>query len=332
MQKRLQKVKVCAPPRIHMGLIDCGRATDRLYGGAGFSFDGLCTSVSASPAEEWRVEFADQVKHSLRTEDEVDQLISRLEDVDVPPVEITIDKMAPEHVGLGSKTTLLQSVALAAFCARNIPYSKSHIVKLTRRGGASGIGVNTFWSGRLIVDGGHHLAKQDRQFQPSSHRVPDNIPPILARVDMPKDWSVAIFYDPNFLGIEGKREALIFSEVMPVEEIQCLTALSLIYHGVLPSIHEHNLKTLSAAIHDLNNTGMKKIEVSQQSVMTQKCLAAFWQNGLPAGLSSFGPCIYVIGETNGEEIETAKKIATTYALIDLGKYHFRKRGVTIKQS
>lgn|GEM_PF-2894591 len=51
------KVKVIAPARLHLGLIDCGNATDRLFGGIGLTIDGIGTEIISSTSKYWEVKY-----------------------------------------------------------------------------------------------------------------------------------------------------------------------------------------------------------------------------------------------------------------------------------
>lgn len=330
MIKTVQKVKISAPPRLHLGLIDCGNATHRMYGGAGVAIDGHLTELYASPTERWEVSFLEKVKISTRTQKEVENLIDSIQEK-ISPSKILVKTSPPEHIGLGSKTTLLLAIATAAYASVGEPLDQEAITKLVKRGGASGIGINSFWTGGLVVDGGHQVPKHERIFAPSSFRVVEKTPPVIAKVKMPKEWKVSLFSDPNAGKIDGLKEADVFRRVTPIEDIQCLTTLSLIYHGILPSIHEKNLELFQKSIVGINNIGMKKIEVDLQTNSTKKFLQLLWENNIAAGVSSFGPCIYVIDVEESEKHQYAMRLSTEMGLSNLGTYDFRNRGVSVKK-
>lgn len=314
-----------------MGLLDCGHATGRLYGGLGVAVDGLSTMVSAKAADVWRIEFAEKIQTSLRTTSDVEALVGRLNGI-VEPSHITIQSAAPEHMGLGSKTTLLLATATAALAARRQALERGKIVALTQRGGASGAGVNLFWEGGMIADGGHRVKPADRTFTPSSARIPDAIPPIISHTAMPSHWKVRLCYDPSFSLVEGSREVNLFRQAMPIADIQCLTALALVYHGILPSVLEHDLQSFGQHLEQMNAVGMKAVEVSHQTEATQRFLKALWAERIAAGLSSFGPCVYSVTEEDSSDLEKTLALATEHGLADLGAYGFKNTGSSISPS
>lgn len=328
MLNKVKKVEVSAPARIHLGLIDCGFATDRQYGGAGISIDGLFTKLTCRPSKNWEITFNELLDISQRTVQEVDRLLKQLDEF-VNPSSIVVESMAPEHSGFGSKTALLLSIAASVFTTDQKTINKDEIVKITRRGGASGIGVNSFWNGGLIVDGGHAIPKNDRVFTPSSCRIPTQVPPIISSKEMPNDWKIALFYDPKTTKVEGEKEIQIFRENLPIENLQCLTTMALIFHGLLPSVHEHDLPSFKRIIRNLNETGMKKVEVAYQTTSTQRFLKDLWEKECGAGLSSFGPGVFVIDEFTGNDFIFAENIASKLGLLKIGEYAFRNSGASI---
>ncbi len=328
MLNKVKKVEVSAPARIHLGLIDCGFATDRQYGGAGISVDGLFTKLTCRPSKNWEITFNELLDISQRTFLEVDSLLNRLDEF-VHPSSIVVDSMAPEHTGFGSKTALLLSITASVFAADQKEINKDEIVKITRRGGASGIGVNSFWNGGLIVDAGHAIAKNERVFTPSSCRIPTRLPPIISSKELPHNWRIALFYDPKTSRVGGEREIQFFRENLPIENLQCLTTMALIFHGLLPSVHEQDLSSFKKIVRSLNETGMKKVEVAYQTTSTQQFLKNLWEKECGAGLSSFGPGVFVIDESTGNDFIFAENIASKLGLLKIGEYGFRNSGASI---
>lgn len=323
-----KQVTVSAPSRLHLGLIDCGHTTRRLFGGSGISIEGPRTVVTAQNSPKWSVTFTSGLSPSERCHQDLDQLLRRLDTV-IKPVSLTVISCAPEHMGLGSKTSLLLSVTTASLVAREALDHPTTAIHLTERGGTSGIGVNSFWTGGLITDAGHPTKDNDRLFAPSSRRKPKKAPPVLARVKMPSTWEVHLFYDAQYSPIEGIKEQEIFSNSMPFEDLQNFSVLAAIYHGVLPAVLEKDINTLSTALRDLNGHGMKAVEVSYQTKKTQAFLEQAWKQGLACGLSSFGPIVYSIETRQVRPESSAIALSQDYKLTHFGTYCFNNSGVKI---
>ncbi len=323
------RVRITAYPRLHFGLHDCGNATNRLFGGIGAAIKGPPTIVEVALSEtgSYSMSFT-RASISDRTVEAVNDLIERLQLASDGRYAITIVSSAPEHMGLGSKTSLLLAIvqAIATIDHTLMEYDRASLVGLTQRGGTSGVGINTFQLGGLIADGGHH-SQTERNFAPSSVRRPVGIAPVIARVALPDEWRVALFYDPLHRPIEGQTEKAYFKKIMPLPEIDNLRALAATYHGILPAVIDKDLNQLAAALKDMNNTGMKRHELNLQTDSSKQFLSAVWEHGYAAGVSSFGPALFVIHHRDSPDIATIRKVAHRNSLIELGVYEFDNSGV-----
>ena len=318
---------VSAPARLHLGLHDCGYATRRIFGGVGVIIDGLPTTVAAHPSSNSEVTFEGSLTPSARTIESVDILLSKINS-NIGPIKASVYSAAPEHMGLGSKTSLLLAIAQSAFLAYGYKPGENleRIVAITGRGGTSGIGVNGFLGGGLIVDGGHNPSSQERSFRPSSGRQPTRIAPVIARVAMPETWRVQLFFDPEFKSIEGTKEQELFEELMPLPNHEILAAMSATFHSILPSIIEKDIDMLAVGLQDLNGVSMKQREVQLQTRNTREFLRAAWGSGKAAGLSSFGPTVFIISEVDDSPTDANEQMAANFSLQTMGTYSFNNRG------
>ena len=323
-------VWIMAPSRIHFGLHDCGYSTDRIFGGVGVSFNGFLTSVEVIKSKKTKLLFEHNLFLSPRTTEDVNELVEKLDKL-VGPSNITIKTAAPEHQGFGSKTTLLLSVAKATVIAHEVDskYSKDDIIRLVKRGGTSGIGVNSFWTGGIVADSGHKEEFKNRVFQPSSRRDLVDIPQVVSRVNMPNDWRVSLFVDPLSRVYEDSTESEIFSNSMPLNDLENLRPISITYHGIIPSVLEKDIKRFSKAIYDMNHSGMKQIELGLQTEASKIFLEAAWDLHYAAGVSSFGPTIYIIHENGNPLVVRVKKIARSNNIDYLGTFEFNNNGAEL---
>ena len=98
--------------------------------------------------------------------------------------------MPAEHVGLGVGTQLCLAVARTILSLAGMPEpSVEQLARLTGRGRRSGIGLHGFHHGGLIVDGGRQTEAE--------------IPPLLARLPFPVEWSILTVRPPGDRGLHG---------------------------------------------------------------------------------------------------------------------------------
>jgi beta-ribofuranosylaminobenzene 5'-phosphate synthase len=216
--------------------------------------------------------------------------------------------MYPPHVGLGSGSQLALATA-RAICEL---YGRSMTIKdlavLVGRGGTSGIGTAAFEHGGFIIDGGHRFGEggEKSDFRPSSASRGVKPPPVIVRHDFPADWRILLAIPDLPAGASGNREADIFKQYCPVplEQVQALCHEVLM--RMLPAIVEHDLDQFGASINAVQSIGFKKVEHHLQPPQIAGLLDAMRCAGAAgAGMSSFGPALYAVGDTSLNEIERA---------------------------
>ncbi|MXZ01640.1 hypothetical protein F4Y93_13735 [Candidatus Poribacteria bacterium] len=210
-------------------------------------------------------------------------------------VRIEFVHLPPRHVGLGTGTAIHLAAAAAAVNATGLSFDTDHMATLSKRGGASGIGVNAFAVGGVIFDGGHSFDRR-QPYRPSSHSAPHRLPPVVTRLTLPSQWQVSLILPPGNI-VAGQDELQFFQQELPLPRDESLSAIAWAYHGVATAIVEADLTSLASAIRALNSIGMKKRELAHQADVVRTTLRHL--QSLPtiaAGMSSFGPLLYAISD------------------------------------
>ena len=309
-------------PRIHITLIDLARATSRRFGGAGFSVDTLPATVEA------RLSFENRIISSsnLRYRDQRDAVayLDSLSRALNSHFEVKLKDVPPQHIGLGSKTTILLAIGIACNSLIGKALSRKTLAKLSRRGGASGIGINSAFKGGFIVDGGHGMV-QGKEFVPSSASKPGDLPPILVRLPFPEHWRVHLFVPSSGTRYSGDSELQFFRENTPIPASEVFHVMAAVYHGIAPAIAEADHSLLKQAILEVHQMGFKRREVHAQGPAIGQILETLNGEGhVVAGMSSMGPLVYAIENREGELCES-KSIAGLRVSEDIG-YHYECRG------
>jgi len=79
---------------------------------------------------------------------------------------------------------------------------------------------------------------------------------------------------------------------------------------MVPSVVEEDLDEFGAAVNRVQELGFKKVEVMLQHPVVQKLMDGLRDAGAAcAGLSSFGPTVYAITDTQSRDIEAAGREA-----------------------
>ena len=91
---------------------------------------------------------------------------------------------------------------------------------------------------------------------------------------------------------------------MPLAEVHELCYQILV--RMVPSLVEENLDEFGASVNRVQELGFKKIEVMLQQPLVHKLMAEMREAGAAcSGLSSFGPTVYAVTDTQGRDIEAA---------------------------
>ncbi|MCG2642620.1 hypothetical protein L6637_22665 [Bradyrhizobium sp. WYCCWR 12774] len=296
-----------------MGLVDLAGVSARSFCGIGFSLSG--------PPTIWRVEDASTVSLTGVSHldkfafDEINKTAKNLADRAKGGFSAHLECSPPQHVGFGTKTSLLLSLITAVDRLKRMNLTNDQIKKLSGRGGASGVGVSLFFTGGVIWDGGH--AKQPGlRFSPSSVSAPVETPPVLARWLFPESWLVGLII-PDETTFHGVQEVSFFQEKTPIPDEQALLTMSSLYHGVVPAFATADIQLMKLSLDEIHTVGFKCEELRAQSNRTKDAFRKL--QALPSiavGMSSLGPLIYCIfhRDTNGERLleETSNKLGLSY--------------------
>jgi|SRR5579883_502739 len=286
-------IVVHAYPRLHLTLLDLAGCSLRKYGGAGLSLNALPVVVEANRANSPSLtgtRFLD-----ARGQEDLQGAFARISALmQGTAVHVNVQSSPPQHVGLGTKTSLVLGVLKAAQLAADAKLDDRRLQELSFRGGTSGVGINAFFTGGFLTDGGHPY--DQKSFRPSSASRPTSIPPVICQMQIPTKWNFYLAL-PFGKRQSGTKEMDFFSKNTPLPEIEAFNAIALIYQGVAPAIKMSDLKLMIASLRRLHRTGFKKRELARQSEETQRLYRSFDElSGCAAGMSSMGPLVYAIYE------------------------------------
>jgi beta-RFAP synthase len=105
---------------------------------------------------------------------------------------------------------------------------------LLGRGKRSGIGLNLFEQGGLIVDGGHGALTRS--------------PPVITRLAFPENWRVVLIFDQAGEGLSGRAEAAAFAALAPLPEALAARICHVTLMSLLPAAIEQDFASFSGAI------------------------------------------------------------------------------------
>ncbi|MFC7077235.1 beta-ribofuranosylaminobenzene 5'-phosphate synthase family protein [Haloarcula halophila] len=284
--------------RLHFGFQNLALAHERLYGGVGLALAEPLLVVEAEPAAE------------LRCDDEAARpYVERVVDVlDVPGAAVSVTERFPRHVGLGSGTQLSLAALIAVARAHDLTADARSYAPALGRGGRSGIGVATFLQGGFVVDGGHPTER----FTAEPPAEGDwEVPPVLARHDVPADWRFLLVVPDVEHGRSGASEDRSMRDAVERADPGIADEIStLLTRQLLPAIATRDRRAFGAAAARLGRLNGAWYADEQGGVYRPPAGELVERlNDVPAitgaGQSSWGPTVW--GLTTVDEQQTARR-------------------------
>jgi beta-RFAP synthase len=291
-------VTVSANARLHFGFLDLTASR------GGRRFGGLGMALSR-PALRIRIEKA----HGLTVEGpqaaRVEAVAARVHrDLELKPqARIVVEEAIPEHVGLGSGTQLALAIASGIARQRGIDQPAARLCALTGRARRSGVGFHLFRHGGFVVEGGHAqggLAAAD-------------VPPLLARHEVPEDWRVVIAVPAAERTMSGEAEEEAFRRLRPAAEPTAERIARAVLTHLLPALAERDLPAFGAALAETQELVGACFAAIQQGLFNPGAdpLVRVLKEAKACGVgqSSWGPAVYAFAADAREEERLAALVA-----------------------
>lgn len=294
---------IVAYPRIHLTLIDMGNNGYRRNGGAGFAIDRPAVRVEATFSSTLkirdcrRVGFKDFELHRLeRVLYEAYKALS----LD-SQLSFVISGDMPTHSGFGSTTAVRLACLELLLMANNVKPDRTLLSRLSRRGGTSGIGINTYFDGGLFVDLGH--PQNNEPACPSSvAEIAPACPTPLIHTEMPP-WPAGVVV-PALPLLTESEEKSFFANYNTLTQIDVAEILYHVVHGIVAGVLEKNRTMFASALNALQECAWKRQEVAvygngvQSERNALKCL-----HTEAVAMSSLGPALFFIADDPSSVVE-----------------------------
>ncbi len=284
----LRPVVVTTPSRLHFGMFSFGQPGMRQFGGVGAMIQLPGLRVALQPADHfevasWHAErgrrFAELVVDNLAHDLQLDKKRGL-------PVRLEISQAPREHIGLGLGTQLGLSIA-AAICAASglSPRPAVELARLAGRGRRSAIGTHGFDLGGLLVEAGK--------------RMPDEISPLLARLELPAEWRFLLILPKRETGVAGSDEQQAFERLpaIPLETTDRLLREAMMW--LLPAAASADFSEFSASLYRFGHLAGSCFASQQGGPYAGKRTAAvvarLRQMGIEGvGQTSWGPTVFAL--------------------------------------
>jgi beta-RFAP synthase len=281
-------VRVEAPARLHMGMLDASGRGARRFGGLGVAVRRPAVVLEATAAGDFAAEGPDS--------DRALAVAQRCRDALGGPrgAHIRVIESIPPHAGLGSGTKVALAATAALAALHGAAPDPPAMARIAGRGARSAVGLWTFALGGFVVEGGR---------RPGA----DEPAPLLARHPVPDEWRCVLAIPAADAGLSGGAEEAAFAELRPDPDRSARIA-QLVLTGLLPALVEHDLSEFGAAVTQIQRLVGEAFAPAQGGTFHPRAGAlveALLRHGAAgAGQSSWGPAVYGIvgGDPEGREI------------------------------
>jgi beta-ribofuranosylaminobenzene 5'-phosphate synthase len=284
----MTSVRVEAPARLHMGMLDVAGDRARRFGGFGVALRRPAAVVEATPSDDVTAEGPD-AERALAVARRCREALGL-----TGGARVRVLEAIPAHVGLGSGTKLALAVTAAVAALEGETPEPAAIAFAAGRGARSAVGLWTFVLGGLVVEGGVRSGSG----QPA---------PLLAHHAVPDEWRCVLAIPEAEPGLSGRAEEEAFERLRPDPERAALIA-QLVLTSLLPGLAERDVNEFGDALTRVQRLVGESFASVQGGVFHPRAaplvdaLLRFGAAG--AGQSSWGPAVYgVVGdERTGREL------------------------------
>lgn len=283
------------PARIHVTLIAMHDCRIRKNGGIGFSVKNEMNFIKAKISKEVVITPADLLASNKKIKFIENKLRAVREDLSLKfGVEIDLSNINDFHIGLGTGTSVTLACIESLLLLNGVEYTKELLVKLSGRGGTSGVGVNTYFGGGVSLDIG--VKADGKKHQPSSSQLSEVVVPTLVYSGRMPEWEFCVVYPRSGTKIEGENENKFFNRVCPIDDSEAYKACYYSLFGVLGSIIDSNYDAFAQAINNIQGTKWKASEIDAHEGTREKMNYLLSLGADCVGLSSIGPSLYFFGK------------------------------------
>lgn len=299
-------------PRLHVTLIGMNTGGYRVNGGIGFAVNNPSLQISFSRSAEFALQDG-RVRPFAKGEIlRIKKTIAKQKAAIKAKCNITVEIKGdmPTHFGFGSSSAVRLACVEALYLINELPSNREELVLASGRGGTSGIGINTYFEGGLIIDLGRR--SEEEYFRPSqlaeSRR---NVPLMMQRVEMP-DWEVGICIPKHIRNKSEREEADFFTRTCPLGSSEVHEILYHAVYGSYAAVRERDKETFCDALKAIQWCAWKRAEREQYGKELSVIEERLYESGAEAvGMSSLGPSLFFFAQDLKGVIEGGKSADCT---------------------
>lgn len=292
-----------------------GKSGLRINGGIGFAIANpvMELNVQESPA----FQFSDQ-RDTFLDAGQQSRLEQKLNEIQKEfdfrhNIEVRVTGSGPIHSGFGSGTAVRLACIEALLILNDHKYSIEDVVRLSGRGGTSGIGIRTYFQGGYIFDIGHRYKGQN--ILPSSANESNTVQSLLINEGPMPDWPIGVCFPRKSIpNKESEADFFLNNTILNDRDVQ--ETLYYTVYGVLAGIKEADFSAFSVGIKSLQTCAWKSAERKLYNGVIEESENILYSNGATCvGMSSLGPGLFFFGSDLSKIIANSQKLMTDWIFL-----------------
>ncbi len=296
-QHHPEDIRIDVFPRLHLTLIDLAANGYRRNGGVGFAIDTLLATLIFRSSNTTRLLPLSEREYGIS---EIESLTNRLETIRSQlhfKQGVALVNVSPfrRHCGLGAGTAITLACIEALFIANNARVDPNELQRISGRGGTSGIGVNTYFTGGLVFDLGREI--DGSEFVPSESAIDSGYVPLMCnQIPMPA-WPIGFFSPSRIQSIDVEEEARFFRNTCPIPQSAVYETTYHVVFGILAAVLANRFDSFCESVNALQDCFWKSAEISIYGEEVSGLMAEL--RGLDCqavGMSSLGPGLYFLAK------------------------------------
>lgn len=312
----LNSVVIEIKPRLHLTLIGMNKDGYRINGGVGFVVQEPSLKLSFSKSDKFALS-------DIRNFPFIEQEIIRIKKIIDQEkrkirarcnIRIEIKGKMPTHFGFGSSTAVRLACLESLYLLNNCKLKREQLVLSSGRGGTSGIGINAYFEGGLIID----LGRRDKEFISHPSQLSENrksLPLMMQRIEMP-EWEVGICIPNNIPHKSEKEEAEFFRKTCPISPSEVYKTLYDVIYGLYSAVREKDKETFCLAIQSIQQCAWKLSERKQYGKKLLSIERKLYKCGAETvGMSSLGPSLFFLAKDVKAVVKKIKTGRVDYKLL-----------------
>ncbi|HEY1174389.1 MAG TPA: beta-ribofuranosylaminobenzene 5'-phosphate synthase family protein [Verrucomicrobiae bacterium] len=287
-----ETVTITVHPRLHLTLIGMNENGHRVNGGVGFSVASPTANITVRRASHLSV--IDRRPSPLEPI-EIEKLMGTVRGMGLGSFEVTIEGHLPSHCGFGSATALRLATIEGVSEIADTKIDRLEAVRLSGRGGTSGIGITTYFDGGIVCDiGVRHSANV---LAPSSAIEGTRPTPYILHAKPMPSWPIGICIPGNIASLSLLEETEFFQNSCPIPTSEVYSTLYEVIYGLIASAAENDIHTFCNSIRQIQTCRWKALERDLYGPTLLSLEESIYKAGaLAVGMSSLGPGLFFLAE------------------------------------